>query len=70
MQKCSVPSSVRKQPEIFCFTLGMRTARSAVLLVNGTAKSPTKRNMASACWRKRRSRLTWWIALRARRWRD
>jgi len=38
-QKCSAPSSVRKQPETFCLTLGMRTARSPRLLVKATARS-------------------------------
>ncbi|MNM39925.1 hypothetical protein D3C81_507140 [compost metagenome] len=56
-QKCSAPASVRKQPEIFCFTLGMRTARSPTLLVNGTAGLLMKSRTASACKRKRRSRL-------------
>ena len=37
VQKWLAPVTVRKQPEIFCFTLGMRTARSATLFENGTA---------------------------------
>ena len=35
MQKTCAPSKVRQPPEIFCFTFGMRMARSARLLVNG-----------------------------------
>jgi hypothetical protein len=35
-QKFSAPTTGRKQPDFFCFTFGMRTARSATLLVNGT----------------------------------
>lgn len=31
VQKLLAPVTVRKQPEIFCFTFGMRTARSAML---------------------------------------
>lgn len=30
-QKCSAPASMRKQPDIFCFTLGMRTAFANVV---------------------------------------
>ena len=41
-QQCYAPSRVRKQPAIFCFTLGIRTAGSAVLSVNGTLQWPTK----------------------------
>ena len=37
MLKWLAPSSVRKQPEIFCLTLGMRAARSPRLLANGGA---------------------------------
>lgn len=55
--KASAPSSVRKQPEIFCLTLGMRIARSAKLLVKGTAKLSMKRRTSDARWRSRRSRL-------------
>ena len=51
MQKVCAPSIVRKQPEIFCFTLGMQIARSARLLVKGTRRSVTNRNTASACSR-------------------
>ena len=52
MQKACAPSKVRQPPEIFCFTFGMRMARSARLLVNGTRKSVTKRSTASACSRR------------------
>ena len=46
-QKFSAPARVRKQPEIFCLTFGMRTARSATLLVKGTAWSPMNNRTAS-----------------------
>lgn len=52
-QKCSTPASVQKQPDIFCFTLDMRTARSPTLLVNGTAGLLMKSRTASECRRKR-----------------
>ena len=57
MQKFSAPLRVRKQPEIFCFTSGIRIARSPRLFVQGTRRSVTKRSTSSACSRIRRSRL-------------
>ena len=36
MAKSSVPVSERKQPEVFCLSLGMRRSRSAWLLSKGT----------------------------------
>src|SRR5437016_14500328 len=66
-QKVSAPSVVRKQPEIFCLTLGMRTACSATLLVNGTAGSFMKRQTSSAYSRRRRSRLAGLLCLVAPR---
>ena len=56
-QKLSAPLTVREQPEIFYLTFGMRTAGSATLLVNGTARSRINSRIASACLRKRRSSL-------------
>lgn len=53
-QKLSAPSTVLKQPETFCSTLGMHTARSATLLVKGTSRSRMNNRTASACLRKRR----------------
>ncbi len=49
LQKVCARATVRKQPEIFCFTFGMRIARSARWLVKGTRRSVTKRSTASAC---------------------
>ena len=57
VQKSCAPLGVRKQPEIFCFTLGMRMARSPRLLVNGMRKSVKKRSTASVCSRRRLMRL-------------
>ena len=57
MAKFSAPLSVRKHPEIFCFTFGIRMARSPRLLVKWTDRSETKRRTSSACSRNRRSRL-------------
>lgn len=48
---------VRKQPETFCLTFGMRTACSARLLVNGTLASVMKRHTSSLYWRRRQIRL-------------
>ena len=38
VKNVSVPCSVLKQPHIFCFTLDIRSACSAKLLVNGTRR--------------------------------
>lgn len=66
-QKYSAPANVRKQPEIFFLTLGIRTARSPTL-VKDTAGSLMKRKTASAWRRKRSSRLTATDCLPRPRW--
>ncbi len=48
---------VRNPPEIFCLTLGMRTACSAMLLVKGTCGFSVNRQTSSAYPRSRLSRL-------------
>ncbi len=63
MQKFCAPLSVRKQPDIFCFTLGIRMARSPRLLVNGTRRLVMKRSTAAACSRMRRSKLNTSVCL-------
>src|SRR5258708_29438621 len=45
-QNMATPSSVRKQPETFCFTLISRRSLSAWLLSKGTAKSCRNRSTA------------------------
>jgi hypothetical protein len=53
-QKAWTPAKLRKQPEIFCCTLTMRTSRSARLLSKGTAKL-CKKASTTACSLLRRS---------------
>src|SRR6266567_3435311 len=45
-QNIATPSSVRKHPETFCWTLIIRRSRSAWLLSKGTAKSSKNRSTA------------------------
>ena len=59
------PASLRKLPEIFCCTLRGRSARSAALLVAGTAGSRVNRSTPSRLSRSRRARL--WPRRRFRR---
>lgn len=68
MAKFFAPSNVRKHPEIFCFTFGIRMARSPRLLVKGTDRSETKSRTSSACSRSRCSRLNAGVCLTRPRW--
>ena len=43
------PVTVRKHPEVFCVSLGIRISRSAWLLSQGTGRSVRKRRTSSAC---------------------
>ena len=51
------PASLRKEPETFCWTLTIRTSRSAWLLSKGTTR--WWRKASTACWSpiKRESKL-------------
>ena len=51
------PSGLRKLPEIFCWTLRGRSARSASLLVTGTVGSRVNRSTSSRLFRSRSTRL-------------
>ncbi len=57
MKNVFAPSLVLNPPEIFCFTLAMRSACFAKLLVNGTSFSQAKRHTSSRYLRSRVSKL-------------
>lgn len=57
MKNVFAPSLVLNPPEIFCFTLAMRSACFAKLLVNGTSFSQAKRHTSSLYLRSRASKL-------------
>jgi len=48
MAKSSAPVSERKQPEAFCWSLGMRRSRSAWLLSKGTQVGEEAQDLVAA----------------------
>src|SRR5579883_252868 len=63
-QKSRAPGQLRKQPEIFCWTVSMRMSRSACELSKGTRRSRTKARTASSCCVSRLSKFRAGLCLR------